>query len=751
MMPWRMLARSSAEVIFAWALWLFVENVLVATLFRRYVLAGFEMALSLGCVLPLALALVAMAAPVFVLLSAWAKRGEPRLGVPVLTFVGAGLSAYGVSFGRHFAAVPVRVAFVGAVGGLGAVVALFLAPRLRRLSSTRLALGAAGGTLGCWFLDAFVLRGLYPGFHLALFVLALLLSAATAPLVARLPVARWAGVAIAVLGALAAIPAASRVARADNLRFLLLERAPWMGRAVLAAASIRAPEPVEADVEAPSLPRTPQRALDWSGQDIVLITVDALRTDHVSAYGYGRKTTPNIDALAALGTRFEYAYCPTPHTSYSVTSLMTGKYMRSALAMGAGLDSDTWAGLLRTYGYRTAGFYPPAVFFIDPERFATFRERGLDFEYRKVEFAAPALRQAQIARYLTTLPRERPLFLWVHFFEPHEPYESHTEHVFGDAARPREVDAYDGEVAMADNGVGRVVDTMRKLRPSAAFVVTADHGEEFGDHGGRYHGSSVYEEQVRVPLIVVGPGVKTQVRADVVQTVDLLPTVLSALGVPRPPRIIGRDLGPVLAGTAPPQAGLAFAESDDLAMLAQGNDRLVCRRRAQACALFDLSKDPKQERDASRDRGARVLELRRTMARIEAAQGTYEAAAVALPEALRRGMQGDVDAAVEVATLLDDARVELRRRAAETLFSLRAQATVPQLRRTLERDEDQEVRRWCALGLTRLGQGVEPIVLGLLTEGEPDLRIRAALALGEQGDYRGVPELVVRFARWFIF
>lgn len=749
MMPWRTLARSSAEVLCSWALFLFLENVLVATLFRRYVLAGFEMAMALGCVLPLGLAALSLLSPVMVLVGGWAKRGEPRWGMPALAFVAAGLSAYGVSFGRHFAALPVRAAFVVVVAVAGAVFIAAVLPRLLRLSKERLAIFAAAAAMGCWFADAFVLRGLYPGFHLSLFALAVVCAAIAAPLASRLPGARWLGAGIALVGALTSVPAAARVARADNLRFLLLERAPWMGRAVAVAALIRAPEPVGTEGEGgPVLRRTEARVLDWTGQDIILITIDALRADHVSAYGYSRKTTPNIDALAAQGSRFEHAYCPTPHTSYSVTSLMTGKYMRSALAMGAGLDSDTWAGLLRTYGYRTAGFYPPAVFFIDPERFETFRDRGLDFEYRKVEFATPALRQAQIAAYLSRVPRERPLFLWVHFFEPHEPYEAHAAHVFGDPARPREVDAYDGEVAMADHGVGLVVDTVRKARPNAAFIVTADHGEEFGDHGGRYHGSSVYEEQVRVPLVVVGPGVKAQVRADVVQTVDLLPTVLSALGVPRPPRIIGRDIGPVLADRIPSQPGLAFSESDDLAMLAQGTDRLVCRRRAQACALFDLRSDPRQERDTSAQRGPRALELRRAMARLEAEQGTYEANAVALPEALRRGMQGEREAAVEVASLLDDARVELRRKAAETLFALRSPATVPQLRRTFERDEDQEVRRWCALSLARLGQGIDATVLSLLGDADADLRLRAALALGEQGDFRGVPELAARFAVW---
>src|ERR671926_557327 len=96
--------------------------------------------------------------------------------------------------------------------------------------------------------------------------------------------------------------------------------------------------------------------------------------------------------MATEGVVFDAAYSPTPHTSYAVTSLMTGKYMRPLLLQGLGADSDTWAGLLRTYGYRTAAFYPPAVFFIDGELFVPFRDRKLDFEYARVEFASPGER-----------------------------------------------------------------------------------------------------------------------------------------------------------------------------------------------------------------------------------------------------------------------------------------------------------------------------------------------------------------------
>jgi arylsulfatase A-like enzyme len=233
--------------------------------------------------------------------------------------------------------------------------------------------------------------------------------------------------------------------------------------------------------------------LDLRGRDLLLITVDALRADHLSSYGYERTTTPHIDKLAEGGALFRYAYAATPHTSYSVTSLMTGKYMRPLLLQGAGKDSDTWAATLRTYGYRTAAFYPPAVFFIDSDRFKHFSDTGLGFEYRKVEFAEGKQRIDQVATYLKRESKAEQLFLWVHLFAPHEPYEAHPGFDFGD----HDIDRYDSEVAFADDTVGKLVALFRKHRPRSAVMVSSDHGEEFGEHGGRYHGSSVYEEKVR--------------------------------------------------------------------------------------------------------------------------------------------------------------------------------------------------------------------------------------------------------------
>src|SRR5262249_43995414 len=154
----------------------------------------------------------------------------------------------------------------------------------------------------------------------------------------------------------------------------------------------------------------------------------------------------------------------------------------------------------------------------------------LDFEYSKIEFAPAAARTAQVEAYLATVPADRRVFLWVHLFEPHEPYEAHDEHPFGD----RDVDRYDAEIAVPDRGIDETLRVGRPLRKSAVGIIPADHGEEFSEHGGRYHGTTVYEEQVRVPLIVNAPGLLAPHRVSPpVQLIDLLPTVLAGLSIPR--------------------------------------------------------------------------------------------------------------------------------------------------------------------------------------------------------------------------
>ena len=406
---WSAVVVDAAAVLAAWAVVLLAENVALGFLWRDQFSGPWEIALARHVVAPIALVALAPASVLVVggfRLARSAATGHRR-ALACLAAIGVALGfalALGVSQGRHFATFWARTPFVVGLAALGGVSGRWVVPQIAALARRPMLLAMFGLTVTtlAWLADAYVLPRLYPAFHAATAV-ACLIGAALSALAGRsdapspglAALGSAALVGLLVLACAAGAPRASRrLQTASNLRIVLVEHAPLMGPVVTLAMSLRPPEPEEASaIPAATTPGEERRSLDWTGHDIVLLSVDALRADHVSAYGYARPTTPNLDALAAEGTRFDSAYCPTPHTSYSVTSMMTGKYMRPLLALGLGEDSETWAQLLRRYGYRTAAFYPPAVFFIDEDRFPRFKEEHLDFEYAKVEFADPALRE----------------------------------------------------------------------------------------------------------------------------------------------------------------------------------------------------------------------------------------------------------------------------------------------------------------------------------------------------------------------
>jgi hypothetical protein len=701
----------------------------------------------------------------------FAEGARQRWQAWALTGIGAlyaGISAWSVGGGRHLADEKIRFAFALTLAVPFGALLLGFAPRIADATTKRpriVALVVLGTLVNLELVNQRVLVRLYPGFHLSIAVLTCILAPflflgwgrATSengnlPL-SRKRASRWWSLVpyVAFAGLLAAVPSSSKMlANFDNFRLLLVERAPLLGQGVRAAARIAPPPPIRssclasnAGVDCAGPNPSSGQTFSLQNRDLLLITIDALRADHVSAYGYGRKTTPNLDRLAQTGVRFERAYAPTAHTSYSVTSLMTGKYMRPLLLQGAGLDSDTWATLLQRYGVRTAAFYPPAVFFIDPTRFTKFRDSFLGFEYRKVEFLEGVPRAEQVSDYVGKQPLEQRLFVWVHLFAPHEPYEKHDGFDFGE----RDVDRYDSEIAFADDALGKIVTEFRRLRPGSLVIVGADHGEEFGDHGGRYHGTTVFEEQVRVPLVVNAPELfPARVVKEPVQTIDLLPTILASLDVPRPPRIRGRDLGGILTGKQPDGLGLALAETEEQLLLAEGNLRLVCSRQLGACKLYDVDADPAQTKDVSADFGERLAAMRRRERELSASHGTFETEGLRAegrgwPSSILRGIAGDGDAADEIAGLLDDADVAIRRKSAELLFELKRPSTRDALVLALGRDEDSRVQAWAALALTRLGNGA-PKVFDLLTDPDREWRRLAALALAETGDKRGASQLV---------
>ena len=182
-------------------------------------------------------------------------------------------------------------------------------------------------------------------------------------------------------------------------------------------------------------------------------------------------------------------------------------------------------------------------------------------------------------------------------------------------------------------------------------------------------------------------------------------------------------------------------------MLAEANYRLICARQIGACQLFDITTDPLEQHDQSGAQHERFERMRRRQRELSASHGQYEAQGLRAegrgwPNAILRGVAGDGDAVEEIASLLDDADTAIRRKAAELLFELDRPGIASSLRLALTRDEDPTVKAWCALSLTRLGQGA-PLVYDLLTGNDVNFSRLAALALADAGDPRGLDRLVV--------
>ncbi len=468
--------------------------------------------------------------------------------------------------------------------------------------------------VGFYAADRSVLVGLYGYFHVGLALGAMVFCqlAMAALHAAYRPTVKWFGKflepslsLLLLLGAVAgAAWSLSCISTSEQLRFLyhehtvvqskVLSLARWMNllpsRGQSLAGAAVAPIKPEPGQSLLTGPRTPEA-------NLVLLSVDALRADHLGVYGYHRDTSPHLDAWARHAVWFERAYCQVPHTSFSVTSLLTGNYIFSLNRVNPGKRYITLPEVLRRYSYKTAAFFPPAVFYIDRESFTAFEKSKYGFEFVKYEFLDAKRRVDQILAFLRQEKR-RPVFIWAHFFDPHEPYLRHPEHDFG----PRGVDRYDAEIAFVDHQVGRLLAYITKEMPRTYVALTADHGEAFGEHGTHYHGNSLIDPQVRVPLILSGPGITPRKVAGAGQVIDLPVTFLGLVDVPQPAGMRGTNLGPWLVGEKARLLPPVFTELGVKKMVVAEHHKLICDTARDFCQLYDLVQDPAERRNIMQKR-----------------------------------------------------------------------------------------------------------------------------------------------------
>jgi choline-sulfatase len=294
-------------------------------------------------------------------------------------------------------------------------------------------------------------------------------------------------------------------------------------------------------------------------QHLLLVTIDTLRADRLGVYGHAPARTPAIDGLAARGVRFTRAFATAPITLPSHASLMTGRYppahgsRHNGMAMAPGVP--TLAESLRRAGVATAAFV--GAFPLD-RRFGL--DRGFDVYGDRMPRGPdgrpanerPGQQVVDEALAWMATHRSDRMFVWVHLFEPHAPY--------GVAADGRPVAArYDDDVAEADRQLGRLLEGLGPSRDQTLVVVTADHGEAFGEHGEIGHSVFVYDTTLRVPLVVAGPGLEPRLIESDVALVDVAPTLSALLGAGQF-AADGVDLTGVVSGAAVPAREL-YAES----------------------------------------------------------------------------------------------------------------------------------------------------------------------------------------------
>jgi choline-sulfatase len=344
--------------------------------------------------------------------------------------------------------------------------------------------------------------------------------------------------------------------------------------------------------------------------NLVVITLDTTRADHVGAYGSTLVKTPALDALATEGVLFEQAMTVAPLTLPAHCSIMTGKFppehgARDNGGFFLGPEQLTLAEILKARGFQTGGFI--AAYVLDGkwginQGFDTYFD---DFDMKDVrgkptgDIQRPGNDVVDKALpWIGTVKNQR-FFAWIHLYDPHTPYAPPEPYRSQYAGHP-----YRGEIAFTDAMVGRVVDYLRtnNLLDNTVIAVVGDHGESLGEHGEDAHGFFIYESAARIPFIIRAPFERLRGRrvADPVRAVDMMPTVLGLLGVPSPQGISGTTLLPLMTGERNGLDLEGYAESmyplhhygwSELRAIRSGRYKAIDAPRPE---LYDLEQDPKE-------------------------------------------------------------------------------------------------------------------------------------------------------------
>jgi arylsulfatase A-like enzyme/Tfp pilus assembly protein PilF len=531
--------------------------------------------------------------------------------------------------------------------------------------------------------------------------------------------------------------------------------------------------------------RAPQVATARA-RNLVLISIDTLRADHVGAYGWSRAQTATLDGLAKNGALFERAYAAAPITLPSHATLFTGRYPPGHGARDNGLrvsqEVPTIATELHARGFATAAFV--AAFPLDHQfglnrGFDVYGDRlprAADGRPANERPAADVVNDA-IAWLRTPGPKgpglqpkgsgpqgvssaaspqsPAPFFLWVHLFEPHAPYGDPS------SSRPA-LDRYDEEIATADREAGRLITALGSTAANTLIVAAGDHGEAFGEHGEYAHSIFVYDTTLRVPLLMAGPGIPAGTRvADAVTLADVAPTVMRILGAPMA-NVDGIDVTPAFAHT-PLQEREIYAESfaplvefgwAPLRAVRSGGWKLIAAPKPE---LFDGQADAGERNNAI---ASQPDVARRLQARVDR-YSTDSLSATAAPAGGEAAQRLRALGYSSGATLRDpqssrpdpkDRREAIARIAQVTSGELSGSALLAALE-GIVRDDPRNAQAQLRLGYARLQAGdcarAEPAFHAAAASGLPtaDVHLGLATCLGQRGDLAGAERALAEAQR----
>ena len=388
--------------------------------------------------------------------------------------------------------------------------------------------------------------------------------------------------------------------------------------------------------------------------NVLLVTIDTLRADHLGAYGYERATSPKLDALASRGVLFEQAYTYWPKTRGSFVALLTG---RLAAQSGYGKShprlidfNPTLASVLQDAGYDTTAVVdnPNVAASLGYSKgFARYRET-----WEEAALASEVDRSRAITRdavsYLRAASADRPFLLWLHYVNPHAPYEPPApfDAAFLDAQAARGpvlepvngfhggvarqwakgarslgfyVAQYDGEIAAVDAEVGHVLEALERsaVRDQTLVLLSSDHGESLGEHDYFFdHGENLFDPSLRIPLVMAGPGIERGRRSgELASTLDLVPTVLDAVKVSYPPDLGGTSLLGAARGETLARDRLPGQNDRNLLAAWDRRFKLVAtpNESGSSYALFDRELDPGETRDFGAANAEQLREERREL------------------------------------------------------------------------------------------------------------------------------------------